>query len=330
MSTDERNAHNKDVDVYWQANAWADVSFSIDWVTRILKPAVMTTSETKKEFVLFCDNLSTQTNELFLSEVRKLNGIVWFELAGATVIWQPVDCGFGYMLTSLVRTMQDECLQSDNNIDLSLGNGEEKLDAKQQRILITRWVGEAYNRLSGEKYASSRCRCFEKTGCFVTADGSGDDKIQPEGLPGYSIPPPLPVFSPENPLDLSTPELSATSEEDDDNDEDEQHDTEEDVDENETVDSVKDRIYDHAIINHKIRAFYDDWHTGEIIGKTPARMCRCCRRVLNFNSSLFFLLGISVAFKFNIIPFYVIRTYLLTFVIQSEGNRRIAWNLATR
>lgn len=131
--------------------------------------------------------------------------------------------------------------------------------------MITHWVGEAYNRLSGEKYASSRYRCFEKTGCLVTADGTGDDKIQPEGLPGYSIPPPLPVIGPENPLDLPTPELSATSEEDDDNDEDEQYDTEEDVDENERVDNVKDRIYEHAIINRKIRAFYDDWHTGKIM-----------------------------------------------------------------
>ena len=43
------------------------------------------------------------------------------------------------------------------------------------------------------------------------------------------------------------------------------NDTEEDVDENERVDSVKDRIYDNAIINQKIRAFYDDWHTGEIM-----------------------------------------------------------------
>ena len=95
--------------------------------------------------------------------------------------------------------------------------------------------------------------------------GSGDDKIQPEGLPGYSIPPPLPVVGPENPLDLPTPELLATSEEDDDNHEDEQYDTEEDVVENEGVDNVQDCIFDHAIINRKIRAFYDDWHTFEII-----------------------------------------------------------------
>ena len=72
------------------------------------------------------------------------------------------------------------------------------------------------------------------------------------------------MVGPENPLDLPTPELSATSEEDDDNDEDEQHHTEQDVDENERVHKVG-RIYDHAIINRKIRAFYDDWHTFEIM-----------------------------------------------------------------
>ena len=36
-----------------------------------------------------------------------------------------------YILKSLVRTIQDEWLQSENNIALWLGNGEEKLDAKQ-------------------------------------------------------------------------------------------------------------------------------------------------------------------------------------------------------
>ena len=29
-----------------------------------------------------------------------------------------------------------------------------------------------------------------KTGCLITADGSNDDKIAPEGLPNYQLPPP--------------------------------------------------------------------------------------------------------------------------------------------
>ena len=39
-----------------------------------------------------------QANDLFLSEVRSLGGIVWFGVADATDIWQPVDSGFGQML----------------------------------------------------------------------------------------------------------------------------------------------------------------------------------------------------------------------------------------
>ena len=83
----------------------------------------------------------------------------------------------------------------------------------------------------------------------MTADGSGDEKIEPEGLPSYSIPLPLPLVGPESPLDLLTPDLSVTSEEHEGNDEDAQYDTEKDVGENERIDNVKYHIYDHTIIN---------------------------------------------------------------------------------
>ena len=32
-------------------------------------------------------------------------------------------------------------------------------------------------------------RSFEKTGCLITADGSGDESIKPEGMPDYIVPP---------------------------------------------------------------------------------------------------------------------------------------------
>ena len=49
---DELEAYYKDVDVYWQSNAWADTEFSIQWAKKTLKPAV---SDNESEFVLFCD-----------------------------------------------------------------------------------------------------------------------------------------------------------------------------------------------------------------------------------------------------------------------------------
>ena len=43
------------------------------------------------------------------------------------------------------------------------------------------------------------------TGCLITADGSNDDKITPEGLVGYVVRPPLPTQSSEEPMIPKTP-----------------------------------------------------------------------------------------------------------------------------
>eukprot|EP00794_Sanderia_malayensis_P002845 gene2845-3290_t len=146
------------------------------------------------------------------NEVRKINGIVWYGVAGATDIGQPVDCGFGSMLKSMTRTIQDEWLEDDENIDLWLGNSEHKLDVKQRKILITHWVGEAVKRLSSNSYAKSRHRCFEKTVCLITAGGSEDEKIQPEGLPGYKLPPQLQVAAGENHIECPPQEVASPPE----------------------------------------------------------------------------------------------------------------------
>ena len=58
------------------------------------------------------------------------------------------------MLKQMVSKIQDEWLEHDENIDLWLGNSEEKLDTKRQRILIPHWVGEAYEKLMSDDYSS--------------------------------------------------------------------------------------------------------------------------------------------------------------------------------
>ena len=55
ITDDELKAYHKDVDIYWQTNAWADTEFSVNWVKNTLNPAV---SQDESEFVLFCVNLS--------------------------------------------------------------------------------------------------------------------------------------------------------------------------------------------------------------------------------------------------------------------------------
>jgi len=45
---------HKDVDVYWQQNAYADLQYRIQWATKRLKETVYKENE---EFLLLCDNL---------------------------------------------------------------------------------------------------------------------------------------------------------------------------------------------------------------------------------------------------------------------------------
>ena len=149
-----------------------------------------------------------------------------------------------------------------DNVDLWLGNTERKLDVKARRILITHWVGEAYQRLMGDEYAQTWWRSFEKTGCLITADGSEDHKINPEGLPNYVVPPPLPMTTSQEPMECAPPEPAAEPE--DILPEEEPEPTEVDIDTSERVDDPKDRVFDHCMINREIRGYYDGWYIGRI------------------------------------------------------------------
>ena len=70
-----------------------------------------------------------------------------------------------------------------------------KMFLKERRILITHWVGEAYKKLAGSEYDNLRLRVWQKTGCLMTADGSEDGLIKPEGLKSYIVPPPFLIYS---------------------------------------------------------------------------------------------------------------------------------------
>ena len=46
-------------------------------------------SENRKEFVPFCENLSSQVSEEFHKAAKNVNGISWFGISVATDIRQP-------------------------------------------------------------------------------------------------------------------------------------------------------------------------------------------------------------------------------------------------
>ena len=112
-----------------------------------------------------------------------------------------------------------------------------------------------YEKLKDSDYTNLRYRYFQRTGCLITAGGSEDNCITPEGLDGYMIPPPLPTQSAEVPMQCETsePELPPTAE-----CENVEEIPEETTDEDLEVDRDIDRNIEHNLVGRKIKALYDN------------------------------------------------------------------------
>lgn len=104
---------------------------------------------------------------------------------------QPIDAGIGSILKCLMAQVQDEWLDDEDNLLAWEGDPEstQKLDTKSRRILITKWAGEAWERLTSmEHYRDTIWKCFQKTGGLMTVDGTDDEKICPvAGLKNYTF-----------------------------------------------------------------------------------------------------------------------------------------------
>ena len=136
---------------------------------------------------MFCDNLTSQSKPAFRKSVSKLNEVVWYGLKNGTDFWQPVDAGYAEKLKTMIKHSFLDWLDDDENAHKWYG--VESFTASERRILLTHWIGDAYRKLLDNKWDSYRYHLFEKTGCLVTAGGSDDSLIQPEGLRDYNLPP---------------------------------------------------------------------------------------------------------------------------------------------
>ena len=141
---------------------------------------------------------------------------------------------------------------------------ENALTAIQRRILITQWVDKAWEQLCGPEYEHLRSRCWQKTGCLMTADGSEDLYITPEGLPGYNIPPPL--LYPQTADETPVPNPPETNETDTSEVEPLDGELEEPDDDGlKWDDKENDRCYDAPYCGQKMKVPYQNgWFIGDI------------------------------------------------------------------
>ena len=132
ISAAEKKSWDPDIEVYFQSNAWADGGFCTEWDKRTLKSAV----QGKHHFVLFCNNLEGQKNPEFKDAVSSCGGIVWYALANATDILQPVDMGYGKLLKGKKKKEFFRWLDDYENFEDWYG--EAIFTASEEIILITK------------------------------------------------------------------------------------------------------------------------------------------------------------------------------------------------
>ena len=179
MTNEKKALYDKGVDVYFQQSAWVDEEINMEWVQRTLIPGV---GRGPNEKVLFADNVGFHLARAFHQECReRLNTLVYLLPANHTDKVQPIDAGCGRMMKLKIGEAMERWLENDSNVDV----WHDKISAKERSILMTRWVAEAWKELTAEQ--GLFWKLFEKTGCFMTADGSNDDKILPQGLENYTF-----------------------------------------------------------------------------------------------------------------------------------------------
>lgn len=55
----------------------------------------------------------------------------------------------------------------------------------EKRVLLTKWVGQVWEEISGNK--DMICRSFRKCSIYLPINGSGDTDIHIEGLTDYTV-----------------------------------------------------------------------------------------------------------------------------------------------
>ena len=179
VSPIEKAAYHKNVHVYWQNNAWMDGVVAMDWIRNTFAPNV----DKAVENVLFLDNLNCQVTGDFYKVCKEVASTLVYALpAEETDKCQPIDQGEGYLIKKLMGQELDKYLEQSDN----LTKWQSSLTAGERRILITHWLGEAWETV-GLNYPNYRKKLFEKTGLLMTVDGSEDHLIKPDGFDDYSF-----------------------------------------------------------------------------------------------------------------------------------------------
>ena len=162
----------------------------------------------EQKVLLFCDNLDAHVCDETKKVLSDGNVFLFCLPPTATEAIQAIDAGHGRSVRCAIGRLLNEWLMADDNIEK--WESDKGMTAAERRVLISTLVSKANkSSLSND---SMRIGCFERTGMLLTADGSDDDKIRPQGLSQSFLPVKVPdgadltIEDPANPSEVVTPE----------------------------------------------------------------------------------------------------------------------------
>ena len=178
VTSEEKEKYDQGVDVYFQPSAWMDSEINQKWTKQTLKNGL---GNDPGEKVLFADNVGFQLAKDFHTTCRELNTIVYLLPANHTDKVQPIDAGCGRMMKKKIGEAMEGWLEREENLEM----WHDKVSAKTRRVLMTKWTAQAWREITQDQDFFKKL--FEKTGCLMTANGSDDEKIKPQGLEPYTF-----------------------------------------------------------------------------------------------------------------------------------------------
>ena len=127
----------------------------------------------RKEWVLYCGNLYAQRTNAFVSTVKSLNGQIIYGPRNKSDCWQPFDVGsIGQLIKNIFRMEQEYWMdlthiRPDGVEELNWQWWERGLTASERRILVTWWLGAAYEKACSAKYKPTFHRAWSIGGCLA-------------------------------------------------------------------------------------------------------------------------------------------------------------------
>ena len=174
ISMRERLQYDRRVTVSFQVNAWCDEVVMEHWVRNCWKPCI------KEDTLLVLDVHRAQKTDHIKGLLSQCKITPVFVPPGCTSIVQPLDVSVNAPLKRRVETAAAQHMQE--NLEGYL-NG--KFTAGERRVLLTQWVGQAWEELSSDR--EMVIRSFKKCGISTAADGSEDFQIHLEGMEDYKV-----------------------------------------------------------------------------------------------------------------------------------------------